>query len=309
MSTINRTQILRGPGSVKLGSLAIFDATGITAEVEQATEVIPSSISGILDTIKTDQIGKISFTPCGHLSADLIAALFPYQTPVIGASIFGSDDVPCDIHSLAGTKVTFVNTAVTKLPEIYLSPVKTAFGGVELTALLGKNKEPGDADAFYKVAAATYSAGNPSPDGIVGVHYNATYGSITINDTSDGWTVVPTIELAAVQTDKLGTIDYTLSGVTVTASCKPYGLTESQILSALNISGARGSSMRGASDLVITGTGGLTVTLKNASLTSAPLEWGTAADRVGKLQFTAHRSFSNNVAGALYTVALASNEN
>ena len=61
---INRTNILRGPGTLIFGSgqdaQTIFDATGITADVENSTQDIPSSVSGTLDQIKTDQVGTVS---------------------------------------------------------------------------------------------------------------------------------------------------------------------------------------------------------------------------------------------------------
>lgn len=112
------------------------------------------------------------------------------------------------------------------------------------------------------------------------------------------------MELATepVSTDGVGTIDYTLAGVTVRAKCTPVGLSESQILSALPIAKGRGSSLRGSNDLVIAGDGGLTVTLKNATMVTGPLAWGTTTLRAGEVGFVAHRSFSNNVAGALYSV-------
>ena len=71
----SRTSIIRGPGTVVYGGKAFFDASGISAEIESATSEIPSSISGSIATIKTDQTGKISFTPCGQLAADLLALL------------------------------------------------------------------------------------------------------------------------------------------------------------------------------------------------------------------------------------------
>ena len=125
---INRTTILRGPGTVIYGTgngaQTIYDATGITAEVETSTSDVPSSVSGTLDQIKTDQVGTIRFTPCGQLSAGLLALLYPYGTPTIGARVFGDADVPLSIHSVAGTKVTFVNAALTAMPPLRLSPVQ-----------------------------------------------------------------------------------------------------------------------------------------------------------------------------------------
>ena len=308
---IQRNNILRGPGTVIIDGVAIHDASGITCYVDVATQEIPSSISGSIDTIKTDQIGKVTLTPVGVLSDDIIAALFPWLDPQIGASVFGSTDKTLVVHSLAGTKVTFVNGHLTKMPEIYLSPVKTAFGSAEFTGLLGLGKAPGDTNSVYKVESATYSSGAPQPDGITGAQYVGTWGrgsgALTITDTQDGWTVTPEIELKPVQTDNLGTVDYTIAGLKVTATCTPLGLTESQIMAALPITLGRGSSMRGTNDLVISGgSGALEVTLKNATLVKGPLAWGNTTLRAGQIQFTAHRSFTNGAAGAVWDIGIAS---
>ena len=309
---IQRTTILRGPGTAIYNTgddaVAIHDASGIVAELETATGDVPSSVSGTLDTIKTDQVGRIRLTPCGVLSDDILDILFPdvFRTPSIGASVFGSADVPLAVHSVAGTKVTFVNAALTKMPNILLSPVKTAFGEVEFTALLGLGKAPGDTNAIFTSASATYDAGGPDPDGIVGVQYAATFGSLSIADTADGWTVTPEVTLEPVQTDLLGTVDYTIAGVSVTATCTPLGLTEAQILAALPITKGRGASLAGTNDLVIAGTGGLTVTLKNATMVTGPLQWGNTTLRAGEVAFRAHRAFSSGEPGALFDVEITS---
>ncbi len=307
---INRTTILRGPGTViyNTGNDAqtIFDATGIAAEVESSSQEIPSSVSGTLDTIKTDQVGTVKFTPCGQLDADLLALLFPeaYTNPAIGARVFADTDIPLAIHSVAGTKVNFVNAALTQMPPIILSPIKTAFGEAVFTALLGLGKAPGDSNSFFTTASATYAAGGPDPTGIVGVQYAATFGSLNIADTSDGWTVTPELMLDPVQTDLLGTVDYTISGVKVTATCTPLGLTEAQILGALPITKGRGQSLAGSNDLVIAGAGGLTVTLKNATMVRGPLQWGNTTLRAGEVAFEAHRAFSSGTPGPIFTVEM-----
>ena len=306
---INRTNILRGPGTVIFNTgndaQTIFDATGITADVESSSQEIPSSVSGAIDTIKTDQVGTIRLTPCGQLSDDLLALLYPYGTPSIGARVFPDADVPLTVHSVAGTKVTFVNAALTTMPPLTLSPVKTSFGEAVFTALLGLGKKPSDTSSFFTTAAAAYASGGPDPTGIVGVQYAATFGSLNILDTLDGWTVTPEIQLQPVTTDLLGTVDYTVSGVTCTATCTPLGLTEAQLLGALPITKDRGTSLKGAADLVITGAGGLTVTLKNATMLRGPLQWGNTTLRAGEVQFTAHRAFTNGAPGAVFSVEMA----
>lgn len=305
----SRTSILRGPGSVIYGGQTFFDADGISADVESATQEVPSSISGPISTIKTDQTGKVTFTPCGQLSAALLQILFPYGGAAIGSSASRDPATPADrplvIHSLAGTKVTFTHAVISKMPELRLSPIRTAFGSAEFSACVGLGKEPTDAGALYAVAAAAYVAGAPDPADITGVQYAATFGDLAINDTTEGWTVTPEVTLEPVVTDLLGTIDWTVASVGCTATCTPLGLTEEQILAALPAGLGRGKPVGGADDLVITGAGGLAVTLHNASLVRGPLNWGNTALRAGELQFTAHRKFTNGQPGPVFTVEMA----
>ena len=297
-----RQSIIRGPGTVTFGRVKLFDASGITAEIDSATSEIPSSIAGKLDTIKTDQIGRIALTPVGNLSEDLISVLYPswLQTPEIGRSLFGSSDSSLVVASRAGTKVTFHAAALTKFPGLVLSPVKTAFGSAEFTALLANGKLPTDSASFYTVASATYADGEPPRTGLSGFHYTGTFGSLTISDTADGWTVDIDVQLDPVRTDSQGTIDYTLGGVNVTAKCTPLGLTESQILSALPVLSGRGSSLASDNDLVIAATDGLSVTLKKAALVTGPLQWGTTTLRAGEIGFTANIDPTD---GSLFEVA------
>lgn len=300
MATIDRTTIIRGPGAILFDSVTLHDASGITAEIQTPTQDIPSSISGVLDSIKTDQIASIAFAPCGEVSADILALLFPHQTPVIGSSIMGATDKPLVIHSRAGQKVTFTCAALSAIPELRLSPIMTAFGAATFAAVVGKGKAPTDANAIWKAEAATYASGEPGRTGLTGHQYVGTWAGLSIPDTAEGWKVMFELALEPVVADSVGTVDYTLAGVTVRASCRPLGLSESQILTALHAHAGRGSSVSTANDLTIAAPGGLTVVLKCAGLVTGPLAWGTATLRAGELGFVAHRG----AAGALYSVAL-----
>lgn len=301
-----RQSIIRGPGTVTFGGVAIHDSSGIDASIESSTADISASVSGRIDTIKTDQVGRITLTPAGGITSALLSALFPSHvtTPAPGTSLFGSADSPLVISSKAGTKVTFAAAALTKCPELVLSPVKTAFGQMEFTALVGNGKLPSEANAFYSVASAAYSGGSPSTAKMSGFHYVGKFGDLTISDTLDGWKVTPELQLEPVTTDSQGTVDYTLSGVTVRASCTPLGLTESQILAALPVGKGRGASLTTSSDLVISSTGGLAVTLKCASLVTGPIRWGASTLRAGEIGFVANVAAS----GALFSVALGSTD-
>lgn len=296
-----RQSIIRGPGAVTFGGVTFHDASGIVAEIDSATQNVPSSIAGKLDTIKTDQTGRVTLTPVGTLSEALLAALFPVyvRTPVIGQSLFGTTDAPLAVLSRAGTKVTFNAAALTKCPDLILSPVKTAFGQAEFTALLANGKLPTETGSFYAVAAQTYNLGEPSRQGLSGNHYSAAFGALSIPDTLDGWTVGVELQTEPVTTDSQGTIDYTLTGVNVTARCTPLGLSEAQLLAALPALKGRGASLAGDDDLVISSDNGLTVTLKCASLVTGPLNWGATALRAGEIGFTANIDPSD---GSLFDV-------
>ena len=150
------------------------------------------------------------------------------------------------------------------------------------------------------MASAAYADGEPPREGLTGFHYSGTYGQLVIPDTKDGWTVAFDLQLDPVTTDSQGTIDYTLGGIGVTAKCTPLGLTEDQILAALPVLRGRGASIAGANDLVIEATGGLSVTLKCASLVTGPLNWGATALRAGEIGFTANIDPTD---GSLFEVA------
>lgn len=300
----NRQSIIRGPGTVTFGGVKIFDADGIIAEIDSATGDVPSSIAGKLDTIKTDQVGKVSLTPVGNLSQELLDVLFPswIRTPVIGKSVFGASDSPLVVSSKAGTKVTFACAALTKCPDLLLSTVKTAFGQAEFTALVPNGAFPDDgASPLYAVEAAAYADGVPPRTGLTGHRYTAAFGDLAIPDTKEGWTVTVEPQVEAVPTDGQGTIDYTLTGVNVTAKCTPLGLTEAQILAALPVLRGRGASIAGAHDLVIASDTGLSVTLRCAALVAGPLNWGATALRAGEIGFTANMAAD----GSLFTVGCA----
>jgi|LSQX01.1.fsa_nt_gb hypothetical protein len=296
----DRTNIIRGPGAVLYDGITLHDADGITAEVQTPTQDVLSSAAGRLDTIKTDQMGSITLTPCGELSAEILAVLYPHQSPVPGSSIMGSADKPLAIHSRAGRKVTFTCAALSSIPDLVLSPVATAFGEAQFAAVVGKGLAPDTAGSLWTEAAAAYASGEPGSTGLTGCLYSATWAGLSIPDTATGWRITFELQLEPVVADSVGTVDFTLAGINVHAACTPLGVSESDVLSALSAHAARGTSVATENDLVISAAGGLTVTLKRAALVAGPLKWGSAMLRAGELGFTANRASD----GKLYSVAL-----
>lgn len=303
--SIDRTTLSKGPGLVTLGSTAFHDKEGITSELMTETEKQPSSIYGELASRITDQTGKTSFTPVGIITQAILDKLYPaaYQTPVIGASIFGATDEACTVHSRAGQKVTWPNSALTNMPEIYLSARKTAFGSAEITHLLKNDTERTASESLVAVAAAAYTAAAFSESDIKMVQYTAAWGALLTDlQAAEGWTITPELSISPRVIDDYGTIDYELDKVSISAKCRPIGLTESDILENLPLEQNIGAVPSKQEDLVITGTGGLTVTLKNATLLQGPLQYGTTELRAGELLFVANTDVT--AAGELFSIAL-----
>lgn len=306
---IDRSTVIRGPGTVTLGTVQLYDRDSIKADLNIETFDVPVSAYGNVDTRRKDVTGIISLRPCGEITANILGALYPHGTPNIGSSLFGATDVATVVHSLAGQKITFHATALTKMPSLRLSTIETAFGGeAQITALIKNNVERSADNSFYTVAAEAWD-GAFDVANVKGGMYVGTWGTgpgITFR-TSDGWTLDFEMQTQAQYCDGVGTYDIMLTGVTVRARCRPLGISESTLMGYLNLQGANatlGTTMRSGLDLVIAATGGLTVTMKDAALMQGPMEWGSTNLRIGEIGFVAHRSIAAGVPGALFSVAL-----
>ena len=77
---LTRGSIIRGPGSVTLGTTVMHDKAGISAAFEQATFPVETSSWGRVDTIRGGRTAKVSWTPARQANANILAALFPRQT-------------------------------------------------------------------------------------------------------------------------------------------------------------------------------------------------------------------------------------
>lgn len=302
MSLPTRTSLVRGPGAITFAGQTIHSQGDIIASLNSETANLGTSLLGTVDALKSDQSAVITITPCGEITAEQLAVLYPHQTPVIGGSILTATDKPLVILSRDGRKLTFTAAGLTGIPDLDLSPVRTAFGQATFTALPGSGLLPDAASAIYKEEAQAWSNAAPDSTKMLTAIYHGTFGDATIY-TNDGWKVSIELSTEPVVIDDVGTIDYTLTNLTVRASCTPVGLTAAEVLALLPINQGRGTHMFGDSDLVIAGAGGLTVTLKNARVYQGPLQWGASTLRVGEIGFVAHIDPST---GQLYEVTAPS---
>jgi hypothetical protein len=98
----------------------------------------------------------------------------------------------------------------------------------------------------------------------------------------------------------------TLRDLAVRCRCRPEGITEAQLVTALKLQGtgnARGRSLNANSNsLVITGTG-VSVTLTGAQMKGGGMQFGPITPRIGEVEFVATRTFSTGVAQPLFVLA------
>lgn len=312
--TVSRATLQRGPGSLLYGaSLKMFSQEDITAAVRTELWRPKVSTHGEGAPRISDAIGEITFTPTGRITADLIAGLYPtgFRNPTVGARVFPGTDTALLIHGIDQSKLQFANAALTKMPDLTLSPKATAFGQATYTALIADNTARETAGAFYTSPTAAAWAETFSDGDIVAVPYAAAWNSIDII-TEDGWRVAFEVQVQPVYVDGIGTVDYEVTGVTARATCKPVNMTAAALMAALRPEGlALGSSLRQTEDLVITGgTGGLVVTLHDAAVVEAPAVWAPSAPRAGEIAFEASRQLTGvapaTTMGAVFTLAIAS---
>lgn len=311
--TIQRSALQRGPGSLTYGTtLKLFSQESINANVKITTWRPKVSTHGEGAPRISDAIGEVSFTPTGRITADIIAALYPagFRNPVIGARVFPATDTALLIHGVDGVKHNFVNAALTKMPDLTLSPKGTAFGEAMFTALIKDNTSRETAGSFFTTPASASWAETFSDSDIVAVPYAGVWGSTAI-PCEEGWKLAFELGLSPVVVDGIGTVDYELTGVSVKASCKPSAMTAAALMAALRPEGlALGSSLRQSQNLVITGaSGGLIATLYDAVLTEGPAVWGPNAPRAGEITFEASRQLTgtapSTTMGAVFALSVA----
>lgn len=309
MSNVARSAIVKGPGTVQLGTgPVIYSAGDIDSKWNLSLAKVPTSMFGTVDQFVNDKVGNTSFTPAGQITSAMITSLFPYLNPTVGDSIFTATDVPLKINSMAGRLYTLLASAVSKMPTLILSPRKTALGAVEFASVLKNNGDPSVADNYFTEASGVWSDATFATADVRRLVYTAAWGSIISSIiTEDGWQVIPELQTKAQQIDENGTVDMFITDVGFMAKCKPVNLTHSALLTALRIQGtgaAIGGSIRQASDLVLTGAGsGLVVTLKDAALVEAGFRWGTTTLRDGEIGFVASRTESAGAFGAIATIS------
>lgn len=308
MSAINRTNIIAGPALIQFGGQTFWSKGPVTLKPVFKQLDIASSSFGTLGKRFVDRRIEVSFEPAGQYSDALAAVLWCYASTAIGTSIYGSDDSPLVIWGRDGRKETVVNAALTQMPNISRAVNKTLAASVTFTGLIGKNKEPNDADAYTKSEAAAYPGdAGFDPAQIFTLAAPASWGSTPwdVIRSQAGWDVAFALKFSEYAVDGLGTIDMRLQDLSVTVKGQPVGFTVSDIMTALEFGTKFGQARGGENFVVNAATVGAPVfTLFNAVMIEAEgFSYDATKERVGSCTWMANRSFTDGAPNPLFSIA------
>ena len=218
---------------------------------------------------------------------------------------------PLTIQTQAGRLITYLNCAVSKMPEIIGSTVATAVGEVTFDAFLSDGQDWSGTNSLYTNVANPWP-GDPSfnPANIITGEITAVWGPTVpwnLFSTKSGWRISFAMSLTPVEVDSVGLVTRRYSGLVVTARATPLGIQESDLEAALYLQGTsagRGRSLAAfGTDLKLSAVAGnLGIRLYNAAMKGGPEIFSNKVDRIGELTWVATRTFNGGVPQPLFYV-------
>jgi hypothetical protein len=318
-----------GPGKVYLNSVSL-QAQGengqITAIINEPTTPVAAAMFGRIGETFDDQTAKISVTPFDNWG--LLATLYPAflgisvgstaGALVIGTRPHGTTNLPTKIYAPDGRLYSFVRTAVTRHPDLKLGVGEPLFGPCEITALGDPTLNPGAASFLLTGNAITETAGaDPggamtTADFIRGA-WTGAWGTLAgfggdggaALQAEDFWTIQIHAKYSPLKVQKL-TRHLKLDSVEIMAKARLVGPTHSQLVAQLGTHtlGSLAGSGANAADLILTGPGSKTITVKQTELRGAGFEFGGAKLGTGEVGFVTQMKFNAGGPGPLLTFSV-----
>lgn len=244
--------------------------------------------------------------------ANAVAGVNPIAISAGSGNVVGAVNNPLTIQTLDGYLWTFFNAAVGKMPNLSLSTVRTAVGGIEINCYLADGQDWSGASSLYSYAANPWPGDSTfNPQSILTGEIAAVWGSVAPWSsfvTKDGWEVNFNMSLEAVEIDNVGLITHRLSNLVVTAEAIPLGVQPSDVATALYLQGtnaARGRSLSQFSPgnlLLSAVANNLGCKLFGAAMRGGPSVYSINKERIGRLTWVATRTFGSTGPNALFAI-------
>lgn len=313
--TLDRTTLIEAPAHI------IIDKTGATydlwkylwcdgavnVQLAQDKKIIKAAGFGEIDQVLSDERVECDFSPAGNMDADVLAWIYRgLLSQRIGSYLFGADDTPAYIHSLDDKLLTLTCAAPIQFPTLLMGVENQRFEGTcKMVGVIGKGLARTAANALFTPFSALTFQRQPVPSEWKHLPVKAVWTGLQSGGTDieifteNGWKVNVGVALAPRKASNLGTINYKITGIVMTASCKPLNLSEVQLWSAKVIGSSRGlgTSVTGTALTLTEDYGGLTAMLNGAKMTANPLVFDEANPRAGECVWTAYRDFSTGALG------------
>jgi hypothetical protein len=288
--SVTRNQLAGGPAYAAYNGKNIQFTEDSSVETALVTEVIETSLYGAVDEIYKDMIVKAAGRPLFYDTAAL-STLFPYTAAAVGTTYPGGVDLTCAWNSNNGDVVTLTSALIGRMPDLELGVDGPVLGRMEIWGVVGNGLGASSAGSYYTFSSgAAYANPSVPSTAVLGQQeFTAAWGSVpgfTSFQAQEKWTIRHELKLEPVVIQGR-TRAFKLAGYRCMAKCKPLGPTMAQIDAALYAQGAGADGGRrlstNASNLVISGSGSMTVTLGNAALKSAGYVFGGKPLRTGEM--------------------------
>jgi hypothetical protein len=296
---------------VIFNGVSYYFKTGLKISVKRSRVKIDTDAFGQIAEVAKDTVVTMTGTPVGAIRGADIAGQMPYAPSGIGGSIFGAEDVPLVVQTIAdGQQITWSRGAISKYPSILLSATKGTIykGDMTFACLMASNFTLTGNSAWNSVAAEAFADTTFDPAKVRMGQYTAAWGAVAPYSSmvsQEGFTLTPSIETTPIDVDNYGVIDMVLKSMTGLASFMPANLTEAQTDTLINLQGGAawlpGQAIGdGGNNLVVTGPH-LVATLVGAGAVDYDLMYATGKLRSGEVAFGSALTFTAGVPNPIFT--------
>ena len=302
-----------GPGKLFYNGLSLFpegENGPCNITIDEKASDVSSGMFGYQGMTWEDVTAKIVTTPFDNWGN--MATLFPAYlgistgstpgTMLIGTNPYTSGMIPVSVWGADTSLYSFVNGAITKHPDIMLGPSKPLFGSMDVTCIGNPALNPGASSFLMSAPITETGAADPGAtatmNDFIRGWWSATWGTITgfaSMEAEDFWTISINAKYS-FQTVQKVTRRAKLDSVQIMAKARLVGPTHTQLLGKI-LAHTHGELLTEgtASDLVLTGPSGKTITLKNCEVKNAGFSFGGTRLRTDEVGFITALTFSTGL--------------
>lgn len=306
--------MVRGAAIVTWNGATFFMRDSLIPKHSPVWKPVGCTHLGQIDKYRSDLVIKNTLQLFGLWSN--LDKLFPsaLMNPVVGTSLFGTD-LPMVIQAKNNDNITYPNTQLTKLSDVFLGVDEEMFAAtVEFTSLISNTAlatgGPEIAGAYFTRGTATYTETSFALTNFLKTRWTAAWGTKTGYTSfigQKGFNIAWNLDLKPSVVDGYGTVDMIIGegGLVAAMKCVPIGPTGANADTAQAIHAANGTLLgAGGADITMTALAGShAVALKTANLVETSTAFGIEPLRVNEHTWETTRAVTTGGVGAVATLS------